>query len=201
MKLRHIAIASAVSAAGFLLAGCETSTQVTPVDPAANNIINSSQISPGEWAQAADKLVANLFASGVLDRAPQKPAIMAVSRIVNDTQEQIDTDSLVKKIRVALNQSGKVLTTTTLGLGGKAEDPLAKEAAEYNQFMAGQKEQSRMPYYTLSGKIIEDRIRRGNNTQVTYTFQLSLTTVSDGLAVWESEQQIAKVAHRPAVSW
>jgi uncharacterized protein (TIGR02722 family) len=200
MKTKHIIAVLGFAPLAFLFSGCET-TEVTQVDPKANQVISANQISPQEWAQAADKLVSDLLSSGTLERAPEKPAIMGISRIINNTQQQVDIDSLTKKIRVALNQSGKVITTTTLGLGGKVEDPLAKEAAEYNAFMAGEKKATRMPYYTLSGKLLEDRIRNSSNTQVTYTFQLSLTEVRSGLAVWESEQQLSKVAHRNAVGW
>lgn len=200
MKLTSsILVLSALVPAGLFLAGCETT--VRPVDPRANQVINASQISPQEWAQAADKLINNLLSSNVLDRAPEKPAILGISRIVNNTQQQVDTDELTKKIRVALNNTGKVLTTTTVGLGGKVEDPLAQQAEQYNQFMAGQKQVTRMPDYTLSGKLLEDRISQGDNTQITYTFQLSLTDVRTGLAVWESEQQISKVAHRDTLGW
>ncbi len=200
MKLTSsLLVLSALAPLGLMLGGCET--KVTQVDPSANQVINASQISPQEWAQAADKLINSLLTSNVLDHAPEKPAILGISRIVNNTQQQVDTDELTKKIRVALNQTGKVVTTTTVGLGGKVEDPLAKQAAEYNQFMAGQKQVTRMPDYTLSGKLLEDRIRQGDNTQITYTFQLSLTDVRTGLAVWESEQQISKVARRDTLGW
>lgn len=202
MKLhKSLPIALSAIAATLLFSGCETTSEVTAVDPKANQIINADQISPQEWAQAADKLINSLLTSGALDRAPQLPSIMGVSRVVNNTQQQVDTDALVKKLRVALNQSGKVITTTTIGLGGKAEDPLAKEAAEYNAAMGGEKPVTQMPYWTLSGKLLEDRIKSGNNTQVTYTFQLSLTQVKTGLAIWEGEEQISKVAKRPSVGW
>lgn len=198
---KSLPFALAAAASALLFTGCESDSSVKAVDPKANQIINADQISPQEWAQAADKLVNSLLTSGTLDRAPQLPSIMGVSRIVNNTQQQVDTDALVKKIRVALNQTGKVITTTTIGLGGKAEDPLAKEAAEYNAAMNGEKPVTQMPYWTLSGKLLEDRIKSGNNTQITYTFQLSLTQVKTGLAIWEGEEQISKVAKRASVGW
>jgi uncharacterized protein (TIGR02722 family) len=196
---QYLPLTLSLAAIGLLFTGC--ATEVKQADPKASQIINASQISPQEWAQAADKLINSLLSSGVLDRAPQLPSIMGVSRIINNTQQQVDTDSLVKKLRVALNQTGKVITTTTIGLGGKAEDPLAKEAAEYNAAMSGEKASVTMPYWTLSGKLLEDRVVSGKNTQVTYTFQLSLTQVKTGLAQWEGEEQISKVAKRPGVSW
>ncbi len=198
MKLTSSLLALSLAGSAVFFSGCE-STEVKAVDPKSTQIINADQISPAEWAQAADKLVNSLIASGVLDKAPEFPSILGVSRVVNNTQQQVDTDALVKKIRVALNQSGKVVTTTTVGLGGKAEDPLAKEAAEYAAAMGGEKPVTKMPYWTLSGKLLEDKIKQGNQTQITYTFQLSLTQVKNGLAMWEAEEQISKVAKRASV--
>ncbi|WP_404424925.1 penicillin-binding protein activator LpoB [Nibricoccus sp. IMCC34717] len=200
MKLKS-SLPLALVALALAFSGCESQQEVKAVDPKANQIINADQISPQEWAQAADKLINNLISSGVLDRAPQLPAIMGVSRIVNNTQQQVDTDALVKKLRVALNQTGKVITTTTVGLGGKAEDPLAKEAAEYAAAMGGEKPVTQMPYWSLSGKLLEDRVKSGASTQITYTFQLTLTQVKTGLGQWEAEEQISKVAKRPGVGW
>ena len=67
--------------------------------------------------------------------------------------------------------------------------------------LAGQTQVTRLPYYTLSGKLLEDRAQAGKVKQVTYTFQLSLTTVKDGLAVWEEEKQITKQGTRSSVGW
>ena len=178
-----------------------TADTVRQVDPKQKKVVNATQISPSEWSEAAEKLISNLLSSDVLARIENPPAIMAISRVRNDTTMQIDIDSLTKKIRVALNQSGKILTTTTVGLGGKAEDPLAKEAAEYAQFMGGEKQETRMPDFTLSGKIQESRVKQGRETLITYTFQLSLTDVKSGLAVWEAEEAIAKTSKKGVVGW
>jgi PBP1b-binding outer membrane lipoprotein LpoB len=142
-----------------------------------------------------------MLASGVLERAPELPAAMAVSRIRNNTQQQVDTDSLTKKIRIALNQTGKVVTTTTLGPDGKVEDAMAADVGAMNAFMSGQKQKTILPYYTLSGKLLEDRVRSGSVNQTTFTFQLSLTTTANGLAMWEGEEQITKQGQRSSVGW
>ncbi|MBK8477056.1 MAG: penicillin-binding protein activator LpoB [Opitutaceae bacterium] len=191
-----------LGAAGLALAPlAATANTVKKVDPKSKVLVNATQISPSEWTEAADKLITNLLDSDVLLNIENPPAVMAISRIRNDTTMQIDIDSLTKKLRVALNQSGKILTTTTVGLGGRAEDPLAKESAEYSQFMSGEKQETKLPDYTLSGKIQESRIKQGRETLITYTFQLSLTEVKSGLAVWEAEEAIAKTSKRGAVGW
>lgn len=197
-----LALATTAAAAALLLTGCATKNDARYIDSQGpQTIVSLNQINIQDWNNAADKLVASLLASGALDRAPELPAVMAVSRIRNNTQQQVDTDSLTKKIRVALNQTGKVVTTTTLGPDGRVEDAMAADVGAMQSFMAGEKQKTTLPYYTLSGKLLEDRASVGSTKQVTYTFQLSLTTVKDGLAVWEDEQLITKQGQRSSVGW
>ncbi|HOK78850.1 MAG TPA: penicillin-binding protein activator LpoB, partial [Verrucomicrobiota bacterium] len=130
-----------------------------------------------------------------LDKVPTPPAVMVVSRVVNSTTQQLDTDLLVKKIRVALNKSGKAVTRTTWGLGDTAEDPLAKELEATAATTAG-----RMADFTLSGKFIETTVHAGRTRQSTFSFQLSLSDAR-GLAVWEDEKEITKQGTRPSIGF
>ncbi len=202
MKSTRLAILALAAASAAFLTGCATQNNAKYVDAKGpNTIVSLNSINIQDWNTAADKLVASLLASGVLERAPELPAVMAISRIRNNTQQQVDTDSLTKKIRIALNQTGKVVTTTTMGPDGRVEDAMAADAGAMGAFMAGQKQVTKLPYYTLSGKLLEDRVSVGSTKQVTYTFQLSLTTVKDGLALWEGEELITKQGQRSSVGW
>jgi PBP1b-binding outer membrane lipoprotein LpoB len=87
-----------------------------------------------------------------------------------------------------------------MGLGGTAEDPMAKGLQQENEFMNDQKV-TRKPDFTLSGKIIETTARAGSTRQSTYSFQLSLTDARTGLAVWEGEKEITKQGKHPAVGF
>jgi uncharacterized protein (TIGR02722 family) len=187
----------------LMLGGCATNNARYINPQGTETIVSLNQINIQDWNNAADRLIASLLESGTLERAPKQPAVLAISRIINNTQQQVDTDSLVKKIRVALNRTGKVVTTTTMGLGGRAEDPLAKSASEYAAFMNDEPAATttHLPDYSLSGKLLEDRVRAGRDRQVTYSFQLSLTEVASGLAVWEEETQISKAGRKPSVGW
>lgn len=198
--MKHL-LATSAAAAALLLAGCASPNAKYVDSQGPNTIVSLNQINIQDWNKAADDLVASLLASGVLDRAPNQPAVMAVSRIRNATQQMVDVDNLTKKIRVALNQTGKVVTTTTLGPDGKREDDMAADVGAMGAFMSGEKQKTTLPYYTLSGKLLEDRASAGKVNQTTYTFQLSLTTVRDGLAVWEDEVQITKQGQRSTVGW
>lgn len=182
----------------LLFCGCATHTRY--VESTGPRTLVTTDINIQDFSNAAQDMINSLLASGALDKAQAQPAVLAISRIVNNTTQQIDTDLLTKKIRVALNQSGKALTTTTMGIGGIAEDPLAQGIQQEKEFYADKKEPQRLPDYTLSGKIIEVRDRQNEVRQVAYAFQLSLTN-GEGLAVWEEEKQIAKQSKRSVIGW
>jgi uncharacterized protein (TIGR02722 family) len=183
----------------FIVSGCGSSAHYVETG-GRESVVSLGQINAQDFIQAADNATKDLLASGVLDKVPTPPAVLAISRIVNNTGQQIDTDLLTKKIRVALLNSGKAQTTTTMGLGGTAEDPMAKGLQQENEFASDQKA-TRKPDFTLSGKIIENRAQSGNTRQYTYSFQLSLTDARTGLAVWEGEKEISKQGTRPAVGF
>ena len=182
--------------------GCASkSAYVDPAGP--NTAVNVGQINVQDFAVAADTFVQDILGrvgSGQLTSSEAgKPAIMAISRITNKTLNHIDIDQLVKKIRVELNRSGKILTTTTVAYGG-AEDPLAKEVQE-TLALSGQGVVNRLPDYTLSGAILAQEARKSRlTTQASYIFQLSLTDRS-GIAVWESEYIVTKQGRKSAVTW
>lgn len=185
-----------------LLSGCATRT--TYVDANSSRLITTTEgINIQDFSQAADtmtqSLIDNLINPGGLESSvPGKPALLAISRIQNNTGQQLDTDLLTKKIRVALLRTGKVQTSTTIAYGGP-EDPLAAEQQKAQEFFQDEKH-TRLPDYTLSGKIIEDRTRAGNVRQTAYIFQLSLSSRA-GIAVWEDERTIVKQGSRPSVGF
>ena len=187
-----------------LFVGCASTPQATYVDPSGNRTLsNVGQINIQDWNMASETMINSLIekqvnAGKLRASGPDGKSILAISRIVNSTGAQIDTDMIVKKIRVALLGTGKVVADITAGLGG-AEDPLAAEAKREQEFLSTKKVATR-PDYTLSGKIIENRASQGNLRESTYVFQMSLAT-SDGLAVWEEEKTISKQGKKSAVSW
>jgi PBP1b-binding outer membrane lipoprotein LpoB len=112
----------------------------------------------------------------------------------------VDTDLLIKKIRVGLTQTGKIAVTNTLGLGERAV--VASEAAELDEMQSGKKQKTLVPDYTLYAKLIQQTDKNSKMAQNTYSFQMSLVQVKTGLTVWEAEEQITKQTKaRPAVGW
>ena len=155
----------------LLWVGCGTTAHVVE----GPNKLTTMGIDTQDFAGKADEMIQSLVESSVIDKAHRKPAILVVGRILNNTSRQFDMDLLAKKIRVALNKSGKALTDTT---GGALSDP----------------------DFTLSGKIIDTYARQGEKRQHAYTFQLSLSN-PQGLAVWEDEKEITKQSERGAAGF
>eukprot|EP01022_Parablepharisma_sp_SALTPOND_P033241 TRINITY_DN8833_c0_g2_i1.p1 TRINITY_DN8833_c0_g2~~TRINITY_DN8833_c0_g2_i1.p1 ORF type:complete len:144 (+),score=13.41 TRINITY_DN8833_c0_g2_i1:3-434(+) len=121
--------------------------------------------------------------------------------------QRIDTSQLVKKIRVALLRSGKVVTTTAVKAGG-AEDKMPMQTRElrnndeFDQGTVPGKGQMIAPDFSLSGKIVQRNVRMVVDVeQVEYYFMLSLTDVRSGLAYWENETPIIKRGDPDSVSW
>jgi uncharacterized protein (TIGR02722 family) len=189
----------AVSSA-LVFSGCQTVDETRTIDAKGPQAINTSAINSQDWASAAEQLVNSLLSGEALNNAPRKPAILAVDRVINNTQMMVDTDLLIKKIRVALSQTGKIAVTNTLGLGERAV--VASEAAELEEMQSGKKAKILVPDYTLFAKLIQQTDKNKKMTQNTYVFQMSLVEVKTGLTVWEEEKQIAKQTRGPgSVGW
>ncbi len=198
-RFQKFSAAVTLSAVAFLFAGCETTPETRTIDSRGPETLNTSSINSQDWANAADQLVASLLSSGALERAKKQPAVLAIDRVINNTTLSVDTDLLIKKIRVALTQTGKVAVTNTMGLGERAV--VASEAAELEELTTGKKQKLTTPDYTLYAKLIQQTDRSGKQTQNTYSFQMSLIDTRSGLTTWEEERSIAKLTRRPSVGW
>lgn len=202
--MKNFAMCALITAL-LVVAGC-ASSGARRIDPGGTEMVTSlNKIDIQDWMDAADKMIKSLKESAVLAQS-DGPVVIAISRIRNNTTQQIDTDMLTKKIRTELNRwtEVEVMTTTVIGLGGNAEDPLAQGEQQRAEFFSDGEDtevKAVRPQYTLSGKIIEDRARAGSVRQTTYVFQLALTDVRNGLAVWEDEKQITKQGKRNTVGW
>ena len=189
-----------------IFVGCRTN-KVTYIDPGSNEGITTIRsIDIHDWGAAAEKSINSLLSSGVLDSGTDKKSVVMVSHIINATTEHIDTDLLIKKIRIALNQSGKVLITTAVGVGGPEDDASMavrdlRSDSEFNQETVQNKGNLIAPNYSLSGKIIQLNTKAGRQKQSAFSFQLALTQLKTGLALWEDEVQIVKKGKKAGVGW
>ncbi len=161
-----------------------------------------------DFQKTAQEMIQSLVSSGAINKPNGGRYVLVISRVINDTMQHIDTDQLVKKIRVGLLKSGKVVVTTAVSANG-AEDNMAMQArkdlrgnAEFNQKTVAAKGQMIAPDLSLSGKIIQRNITVDDDTQqVEYYFQMTLTDINTGLAFWEDEKVIGKRGSNDSVAW
>jgi len=188
----------------LMLAGCATPTRY--IDPAADDGPVTMTMDYRDFEKAATEAVDDMLASGAVSKPNGERYIMVVSRVTNDTMQRIDTDQLTKKIRVGLLRSGKVVTTTAVGLDG-AEDEMSararelRDSEEFDQSGVQRKGTLQAPDLSLSGKILQRNHTAGKEQQVEYYIQLSLTDLVTGLATWEVETPIIKRGSNDSVSW
>ena len=189
----------------FLVSGCVSTTQNIDMSNDMEKAVMG--LDYRDFQKAASEAVSSMLQSGAVNKRGGGRYVLAISRIVNDTMQRIDTDQLIKKIRVELLQSGKVVVTTAVGADG-AEDKLTMQARqlrksdEFNQATVAKKGQMIAPELSLSGKIIQRNVKVSSGTQqVEYYFQLTLTDINTGLAFWEGESVIGKRGSNKSVSW
>lgn len=203
LRLPALSIATLlVSANLFSGSGCQKAGYV---DPKGNDlIVNADRMNIQDWNLLADQVVQSLITSGALSRLPNQPAGVLLNPVINTTTQQFDTDAIMKKIRISLLNSGRAEVIMTAGPGGRAEDPIAKDAQALKDFQSGRDNQvnpSNVPDATLTAKLIEDRARSGSTKQVAYVLQMSMTNTNTGRAVWEGEASVVKQGQRSAVGF
>lgn len=206
MKTKYIL---SLTVAAFLCA-CSSPQYVpqTPNNKAEQPV--SLGIDDIDLQNAARELIDSMLASQAFATTGKEKHVLAISRITNDTMQHFDTDILIKKIRVALLNSGRVVVTTAMSAKG-AEDEMIYDSRElrgneeFNQKTIAKKGALISANRSLSGKIIQRNTKiKGtfSDTQrVDYYFQLTVTDLDYGLAVWEDEIRVNKTGSNRSVTW
>ena len=177
------------------------------VDAKTDRTPNTMGLDSRDFESAASRHVQKMLISGALNNPRGGRYVVAISRVVNDTMQRIDTDQLIKIIRVELLNSGKVVITTAVG-GSGPEDLMSMQArqlrasAEFNQSTVAKQGQMVAPDLSLSGKIIQQNNRvDGGAQRVDYDFMLTMTDIKTGLAFWEGKETISKLGSGSTTSW
>jgi len=170
-------------------------------DGSNRGLVNLDKINAQDFSRAANQLVTDLLGSGSLTQAPLQPAILHIGEIRNDTQTYFDTDLLLQGMKRDLLASKKVRISTTAGPEGKIADSYA-DTVRKELGADGDKQINRLrPYFSLSGKIIEETSRVEKVTQKDFYFLLTLTELNGGTGVWFGRELITKQGSRGAIGF
>jgi len=190
----------------LVFTGCATKPHLVGVE-STEDMPTTMSIDRRDFEKAANEAIKDLLASGVLGKIDGNRYVIAMGRILNDTTQRIDTDMLMKQIRIALLKSGKAVITTAVAAGGP-EDEMTKEVRrlraddEFKQSTIAKKGTIFAPDMSLAGKIMQRTVKAGSRDQlVEYYFHLTLTDLENGLAIWEGESIVGKVGSNASVTW
>ncbi len=169
-------------------------------DGSNKGLVSLDKINAQDFTRAANQLVGDLLSSGVLTIAPNQPATLHVGEVRNDTQTYFDTDLLIQGMRRDLLSTNRVRISTTAGPGGMGTDSYAQEIRQELEKVGGQINNPR-PFFSLSGKIIEETSRVDKVTQKDFYFLLTLTEINSGTGVWFGRELITKQGSRGAIGF
>jgi uncharacterized protein (TIGR02722 family) len=194
-------------AVAVLVTGCAVTQQTAMVDQRTDRSAVGAGLDIRDFDSAAGAATTKMLAAPSMTKPNGGRYVVAVTPIVNETMQRLDTDLLTKKIRVAMLNSGHFVITTAVGLNG-AEDAMSMQARdlrgsrEFNQGTVVRAGQMVAPDLSLTGKIIQNNQMLGDGSQrVDYSFQLSITDIRTGLAYWEDDEPISKVTSNRTVTW
>jgi PBP1b-binding outer membrane lipoprotein LpoB len=169
-------------------------------DGSNKGLVNLEKINAQDFTRAANQLIGDLLSSGALAQAPSQPAMLHVGQVRNDTQTYFDTDLLLQGMKRDLLATNRVRISTTAGPGGKGSDSYAEEVRKGLE--ADDKKINRpRPYFSLSGKIVEETSRVDKITQSDFYFLMTLTEINSGTGVWFGRELITKQGRRGAIGF
>lgn len=200
--MKKLALAAVIAA--LMLGGCKTTTAYIDATDTTTNVV--AALSYADFFKAANEMADEIVASPLMTHPKSSEGgrfIIYVNGVENDTMQRLDTDQLTKALRVKMLNSGKFLVSTAFG-----EDDATtklrklKDSKMVKQSSVKGSNEVLAPDFSLSGKIIQRNASLDNgDTRIEYYFQLSLTNVKNGLAYWEGERVVGKVADGSSVSW
>jgi len=188
------------------LTGCSSNVEYVNAGNADDAI--SLGLDSQDFEQAAQEALNSLLASNALNKPGGGRYVVAIGKMINDTTVRIDTDMLVKKIRIGMLQSGKAVITTAIASNSNNVDDLVYDVRElrgndeFKQDTIAGKGTLYAPDFSLTGKILQRISRTGKNKQlVEYYLQLTLTDIKSGLAYWENESVVRKLGSNKSTAW
>lgn len=184
----------------MLITACRPSNKVTRIDP------NTTTDLSGRWNDTDARLVSEEMISDALtqpwlnqfSRNNQKPPVVIVGRVRNESMEHIDTEVFTKEMERAFVNSGSVSVVANAqersDVRDEREDQQANASVETTKRMA----QELGADFMLIGNIssIVDETVDNRTVAVFYTTNLELINVETNQKVWIGNKKIKKLIQR-----
>lgn len=191
----------------ILFFGCSTKTQY--IDLNDSKEYTTTGIDYHDIVNAADQSINSLLSSNYAKKiSSDKPKVLAISDVINDTMQMIDTEQLTRKITREMRNSGKFILTLAMGGSGASTDSMidssrrARDNSEFNQYTTIEQGELVAPELSLSGKIVQRNTSVSSSKQrIDYYFLLTLVDLKSGLVLWDDEVNIIKLGSNKNVAW
>lgn len=200
----NILIRFAIIVAVVAFSGCADKTEY--VNLADSKEYTSVGLDYHDIQDAAQKSIDSLIASSYAKKiSKDKPKVLVISTVINDTMQHIDTEQLTRKITREMRNSGKFVLSIAMGTSSDSMIHTARKARnndEYNQYTTVEKGELIAPELSLSGKVVQKNTKISSGKQrIDYYFLLTLSDIKSGLVLWDDEVNIIKVGSNKNVAW
>ncbi len=187
-------------AIALLAFACTPSQKVSRINPGTQTDLS------GRWNDTDARLVAEEMISDVIakpwldqfNRSHQKPPVVIVGRVRNETMEHIDTEIFTKEMERAFVNTGKV----TVVADRQEREQIRDERADQQEY-ASYETTKRMAQelgadFMIIGNInsVVDESVSGKEVAIFYTVNLEMVNVETNQKVWIGNKKIKKFIER-----
>ena len=144
-----------------------------------------------DMQQMADTVVQAIIKCDVVVNAAQRP-VVAVEKVLNRTEEHIDTTSLTDKIRTTLLKSKKVRFVDKSGREAIEEEYKYSEGGNVSGATAKKRGKQTGVDYLLGGSMSANIQEVGNDKLIYYKLTMNLTNVDSSEIDCTEEREIRK---------
>lgn len=191
-------IAAMLAVAG--LTGCVTPPNRSVYVPPDEEGFAGPGVDLHDYQLVIEKMVTSMLKQGLRTETGKKPVI-ALGPIFNHTVHNIEVRMIGEDIRMEIMKSGLAKFSTATDFehkGGESRDlykqlEYQNESGHVNPATAAKYGKIVGADYVLYGNIYDLSRQSGGRTEANFKFNLTLTEVETGLAVWSDSKAIRKM--------
>lgn len=184
----------------FLLVGCKPSQKVTRINP------NTTTDLSGKWNDTDARIVAEEMIADALskpwlnqfNRNNQKPPVVIVGRVRNESMEHIQTEVFTKELERSFVNSGEISVVASSEERSDVRDERLDQQANASYETTKKMGQELGADYMLIGNInsIVDEAVDSRTLAVFYTVNLEFINIETNQKVWIGNKKIKKFIER-----
>ncbi|MBO6621349.1 MAG: penicillin-binding protein activator LpoB [Balneola sp.] len=184
----------------FVLVGCRPSQKVTRINPSTTTDLS------GKWNDTDARLVAEKMITDALskpwlnqfNRNNQKPPVVIVGRVRNESMEHIDTEVFTKELERSFVNSGEISVVASSEERQDVREERLDQQANASYETTKKLGQELGADFMLIGNInsIVDEAVDSRTLAVFYTINLEFVNIQTNQKVWIGNEKIKKFIER-----